>query len=113
MVDPVTIFSEPLVQFGIAGVVIGYALFTDFLSRKEARRMEAARIKREEEREAKAEAREKECVARIQHLENRHKHELLGVIVRNNQLIEAFLKDKGISIMKTPLPDFSQESEHR
>ena len=98
MADPsiTNVISEPLVQYGVLGAFMLYALYTDFTTRREARLMEAARIKREEKRE-------EDCIVRVRQLENRHKQQLLGVIVRNNQLIEILLHEKGIDI-PTPQP---------
>jgi hypothetical protein len=47
--------------------------------------------------------REKECIDRIRHLENRHQSQMMAVLVRNNTLIEALLHKEGITIPKTPI----------
>lgn len=97
--------TEPLVQFGLAGCIIAYCLFTDFTTRRQTREMESARIKREEERERKAEKREQDCIDRYTELERRHKQELLVTLTRSNQLMELLIQDRGISTYKTPLPE--------
>jgi len=107
-----TIISEPLLQAGVLGAFAFYCLYTDWSTRRDNKLMEAARIKREEERERKAEKRESDCIARIQQLENRHQQQMMGALVRNTAVVEAFLKERGIEIPRTPLPGSNDYEPH-
>jgi hypothetical protein len=110
-----SIISDPLIQYGVLGIFAAYCLYTDWTTRRDSKAAEKARIEREFLREAKAEQREKDCIARIQQLENRHQQQMLGPLIRNNTLFELLLQDRGIEIPKTPHPqEYSHEpSDHR
>lgn len=91
MTDLTTIISEPLVQGGIAGAVILYCLVTDFTQRRENRRIEAARILREEQREIKAQAREEKCEANMRELQAEHRKELRAITHDYNKVMQVLV----------------------
>jgi hypothetical protein len=97
-----TLISEPLAQAGVVGAILIYCLYTDWRSRVDNRKMEIARIAREAEMQKDAQRREDQCNDRMREMQNRHNQQILGVIVRNNSLIECFLRKEGIAIPKTP-----------
>ncbi len=111
MSDAISIISEPLVQYGAIGVVLAYALVTDWIARKNQRKdkadAEEAQRKRDEAQEVKEEQREKDCVARIRQLEERQMRFMQTVSLRTNNVLEEFtqeLRRHNINL-KTPLPD--------
>ncbi len=106
MADPTitSIISEPLIQYGVLGIFALYCLYTDWSTRNDVRKAEAARIVREAKAREEAQKREDECNNRMREMQNRHNQQILGVIVRNNTLIECFLRKEGIDIPNTKTP---------
>ncbi len=86
-------------EYGPLGMVLCYCLYTDWTSRREARKNEQDRILREDAREVTREKlarkREDECVARIHALEGRHAEELARVAERSARAIEALTRALG------------------
>ncbi len=123
MADVTSIISEPLVQAGAMGAVILYCLITDFINRREGRRIEAERIAYEKEREKKAQEREDKCQANMDKLRSEASTQLAHLHAESNAILRTFIsiarKHFGVKI-NTPLAEIETdtilrrtEDEHR
>lgn len=92
MTDITSIISEPLVKEGIAGAVILYFIVTDFISRRADRRIEDARIQRENNRELKAQEREDACAKNMRDLQDQHKKEIHSLAKQSNDVMQELAK---------------------
>jgi hypothetical protein len=106
MANELTIFTEPLTQLGILGVIFLYVIYSDWNARKERTKIEAARVKRDNDRE-------EACTKRIRELEERQLRYMQTVSLRTNAVLEDLtneLRRHGFN-MKTPLPELPDITE--
>ncbi len=116
MADPTSltsIISEPLVQAGGLGAVILYCLVTDFITRRENRRIEAERLTRENAREARAQEREDACNKNMMKMKEEHTREMGALTRESHSILRTFIKiaqrQYGIK-MQTPIQELETDT---